>query len=77
MYMYLNQLWDWSFREPQGMQNSEVNNVQNTTTILKVITKSSVGQHRPPTNAKVGSGAAEEKASSADRSHPPCALSQN
>jgi hypothetical protein len=28
-------------------------------------------------NAKVGSGAAEEQAPSADRSHPPCALSRN
>jgi hypothetical protein len=28
--------------------------------IQKANTKSSVGQHGPPTNAKVGSGAAEE-----------------
>jgi hypothetical protein len=39
------------------IQNSEVNNVYNETIVQKAITKSSVGQHRPPTNAKVGSGA--------------------
>jgi hypothetical protein len=39
------------------IQNSEVNNVQNVTIVQKAITKSSVGQHGPPTNAKVGSGA--------------------
>jgi hypothetical protein len=37
-----------------SIQNSEVNNNRNA------ITKWSVGQHRPPTNAKVGSGAVEE-----------------
>jgi hypothetical protein len=31
-----------------------------TKTNQKAITKSSVGQHRPLTNAKVGSGAAKE-----------------
>jgi hypothetical protein len=40
-----------------NIQNSEVNNVQNVTTVQKAITKSSVRQHGPPTNAKVGSGA--------------------
>jgi hypothetical protein len=39
------------------IQNSAVNNVQNIITLQKVITNSSVGQHRPPTNAKAGSGA--------------------
>jgi hypothetical protein len=42
------------------VQNSEVNNVQNVITIQKAITNSSVGQHGPPTNAKVGQGAVEE-----------------
>jgi hypothetical protein len=46
MYMYAHEV-----------QNSEVNNVQNVTIIQKEITKSNVGQHGPPTNAKVGSGA--------------------
>jgi hypothetical protein len=39
------------------VQNSEVNNVYNVTTVQKAITKSSVGQHGPPADAKVGSGA--------------------
>jgi hypothetical protein len=44
------------------IQNSEVNNVQNKIIIQRTITKSSVGQHGPPTNAKVhvGTGAIEE-----------------
>jgi hypothetical protein len=42
--------------------------------IQRANTKSSVGQHGSPTNTNVGSGAIEEKASSADRSHPPFAL---
>jgi hypothetical protein len=42
------------------IQNSEVNNVSNAIIIQKAITKSSVEQHAPLTNAKVGSGAAEE-----------------
>jgi hypothetical protein len=37
-------------------QNSEVNNASNVITIQKANTKSSVGQHGRPTNAKVGSG---------------------
>jgi hypothetical protein len=53
------------------IQNSEVNNVQNAIIIQKAITKSSGGQHGPPTNAKVGSGVAKEWAFPADRSHPP------
>jgi hypothetical protein len=40
--------------------NSEVNNVSNVIIIQKANTKSSVGQHSPSTNAKVGSGDAEE-----------------
>jgi hypothetical protein len=40
------------------------------------ITKSSVGQHGPSTNAKVGPGAAEEWASLADWSHTPWASFQ-
>jgi hypothetical protein len=43
-----------------GKKKSEVNNVSNVITILKANTKSSVGQHRPPTNAEVGSGVMEE-----------------
>jgi hypothetical protein len=39
------------------IQNNEVNNLQNATIVQKAITKSSVGQHRPPTHVKVGSGA--------------------
>jgi hypothetical protein len=39
---------------------SEVNNVSNVIIIEKANTKSSVGQHGPSTNAKVGPGAAEE-----------------
>jgi hypothetical protein len=42
------------------MWNSDVNNVSNGIIIQKAITKSSVGQHGPPANAKVGSGAANE-----------------
>jgi hypothetical protein len=42
------------------IQNGEVNNVQNVIVIQKAITKLSVGQHGRPTNANVGSGAAEE-----------------
>jgi hypothetical protein len=42
------------------IQNSKVNNVQNVIIIQKAITKSSVGQHGPPINAKVGSDAAKE-----------------
>jgi hypothetical protein len=57
------------------IQNSEVNE-ENVIIIQKAITKSSVGQYGPETNAKVGSGAAEEYSSSADRSHLPCALSR-
>jgi hypothetical protein len=41
------------------VQNSEIN-VWKVIIIEKAITKSSVGQHGPSTNAKVGSGAAEE-----------------
>jgi hypothetical protein len=52
-------------------QNRKVNNVSNVITIQKANTKSSAGQHGPMTNAKVGSAAMEEWASSADRSHPP------
>jgi hypothetical protein len=51
------------------IQNSKVNNVYTAIIIQKAITKSSTGQHGPPTNAKVGSDAAEEWASPADRSH--------
>jgi hypothetical protein len=40
-----------------AIQNSKVNNVYNVTIVQKAITKSSVGQNGPPTNAKVGSGA--------------------
>jgi hypothetical protein len=36
--------------------------MENAITIKKASTKSSVGQHGPPTNTKVGSGAAEEEA---------------
>jgi hypothetical protein len=43
----------------------------------KTYAKSSVGQHGPTTKAKVGSGVMKEEASSADRSHPPLALSRN
>jgi hypothetical protein len=43
-----------------SIQNSEVNNVQNAIAIQKAATESSAGQHGPPTNAKAGSGAAEE-----------------
>jgi hypothetical protein len=39
------------------VQNTEVNNVYNVIIIQKANTKSSVGQHGPLTNAKVGSGA--------------------
>jgi hypothetical protein len=42
------------------LQNSKVNNVSNIIIIKKTNTKSNVGKHGPPTNAKVGSGAAEE-----------------
>jgi hypothetical protein len=42
------------------IQNREVNNVPSVLIIRKANTKWSVGQHRPPTNAKVGSGAQEE-----------------
>jgi hypothetical protein len=42
------------------IQNSEVNNVSNVNIIQKANTKSNVGQHGLPTNAKVGSGAMEE-----------------
>jgi hypothetical protein len=45
--------------------------------IQKAITKSSAGKHEHPTNAKVESGVAKECVSSADRSHPPSALSRN
>jgi hypothetical protein len=41
----------------QNLENSEVKNVYNITVVQKAITKSSVRQHGPPTNAKVGSGA--------------------
>jgi hypothetical protein len=41
------------------IQNSEVNDVYNAIVIQKAITKSSLGQHGPPTNAKVGSGVAK------------------
>jgi hypothetical protein len=42
------------------LQNSEVNNEYNVIIVQKAITKSSGRQHGPPTNAKAGSGAAEE-----------------
>jgi hypothetical protein len=42
------------------LDRSEVSNVSNVIIIQKANTKSSEGQHGPPTNAKVGSGAAEE-----------------
>jgi hypothetical protein len=42
-----------------GIQNSEVNDVSNVIIIQNANTKSSVGQHGPPKNAKVGSGIAE------------------
>jgi hypothetical protein len=42
------------------IQNREVNNVSNIIIIEKANAKSSVGQHWPPTNANVGSGAMEE-----------------
>jgi hypothetical protein len=58
----------------KGISNGEVNNAPNVTIIQRANTKSSVGQHGPLKNAKVGSGAMEELASSVDRSHPPCAL---
>jgi hypothetical protein len=51
-------------------KNIKVNNVLNVIIIQRANTKSCVGQHGPPTNAKVGSGAAEEGASPADWSHP-------
>jgi hypothetical protein len=47
-------------RSSNVIQNSKVNNVENAIIIQKAITKSSVGQHGPPTNAKVGSGVAVE-----------------
>jgi hypothetical protein len=51
----------WKFyNDVIKVQNSAVNNMSNATTIQKANTKSSVGQHGPPTNAKVGSGAMEE-----------------
>ena len=49
------------------IQNSAVNNVSNVIIIQKANTKSNLGQHRPPINAKVGSSAKKEQASSADR----------
>jgi hypothetical protein len=52
-----------------AIQNSEDNNLSNV--IQNANKKSSVGQHGLPTNAKVGSGAMEECACSADRTHPP------
>jgi hypothetical protein len=42
------------------IQNREVNNVENVIIIQKAIAKSSLVQHGPPKNAKVGSGAVEE-----------------
>ena len=42
------------------IENSKVNNVQNIIIIQKAIKNTNVGQHRPPTNAKAGSGATEE-----------------
>jgi hypothetical protein len=60
------------------MYNGEVNNVLNVAIIPKdIYTKSNVELHGPPTKAKVESGVREEQVSSADRSHPPCALCQN
>jgi hypothetical protein len=45
---------------PVIVRYSEINNVSNVIIIQKANTKSSVGQHGPPTNAKVGSGVMEE-----------------
>jgi hypothetical protein len=42
------------------IQNSKINIVQNVIIIQNANTKLSVGQHGPPTKAKVGSGAEEE-----------------
>jgi hypothetical protein len=45
--------------------------MSNIITIQKANVKSSVRQHGPSANAKVGSGAAEEKTLFADRSYRP------
>jgi hypothetical protein len=45
------------------IQKSEVNNVSNIIIIQKANKASSVGQHRTPRNAKLGSGVAEEETS--------------
>jgi hypothetical protein len=50
----------WGLKFSGLIQNSEVNIVKNVIIIQKANTKSSVGQHGPPTNAKVGAYAAEE-----------------
>jgi hypothetical protein len=42
------------------IQNSKVNDVSKVIVMQRANTKSSVGQHGSPTNAKVGSGAMEE-----------------
>jgi hypothetical protein len=51
IYVYAVHAW---------IQNNEVNNVQNVIKFQKAITKLIIRQHRPSTNAMVGSGAAEE-----------------
>jgi hypothetical protein len=60
-----------STSEHSSIQISEINNVSNVIIIQKANTKSSLGQQGLPTNAKVGSGAMEEYASSAEQSYPP------
>jgi hypothetical protein len=54
--MYKN---EWKYMHVH-IKNREVNNVSIECIIQKANKKSSVGQRGPPTNAKVGSGAAEE-----------------
>jgi hypothetical protein len=44
-----------------SIQNSEIHNVSNAIIIQKANRKSSVAQHGPPTNAKLGSGAVSLK----------------
>jgi hypothetical protein len=47
-------------QETNAIQNREDNIVLNVIIIKKTKTKSSAGQHRSPTNAKVGAGAMVE-----------------
>jgi hypothetical protein len=62
MFPHLSSLLiSWNTHDHMQLkQNSEVKYVLNVIIIQKAITESSVGQHGPPTNAKVGSGAYEE-----------------